>query len=297
MSNTFVAPVGFDLASVSAGIRTRSSTADVVLLRSRNPCSAAGVFTKSAFPAAPVLLSRSRLQTNGNEGFHSVVINAGCANAVTGDQGIADAQDMATLAARAVDSPSDSSLVMSTGVIGHRLPIDKIRTGIAHAKEQLQPSSYSTWLTMAQAIMTTDTFPKLVSRQISLPSGRKCSMAGVAKGAGMIHPDMATMLSLVCTDARVRPNVLQQCLSNATNNSWNCVSVDGDTSTNDTALVLANGSGSEWMTTDYAIGDNIEDTEAFENALTDLSIELAKLIARDGEGATKFISIRVIVSS
>jgi glutamate N-acetyltransferase/amino-acid N-acetyltransferase len=172
---------------------------------------------------------------------------------------------------------------MSTGVIGEQLPMDKLLGGIPEAAEQLRPDG---WLDAAQAIMTTDTRPKLVRHQTTLPSGETVTLVGIAKGAGMIHPNMATLLSLVCTDAAVESWVLRAALKHAVERSFNCMTIDGDSSTNDTLLVLANGTAGN----DPLMSDTFD---AFRDALTAVCIELAKLVARDGEGATKFVTINV----
>lgn len=281
MDAEFVVP-GFDAAGIAAGIK-KSGAPDLTLIVSRVPCRAAATFTKNAFPAAPVEYDRRLLALNPLA-VHGVVINAGCANACTGVPGDANARLMAELAEKALGANDNSIFIMSTGVIGVQLPMDKLEKGIPLAVAQLRPNG---WADAARAIMTTDTRPKLVTRRVEI-DGKNVHFAGVAKGAGMIHPNMATMLSCIATDASISQSLLQQALSAAVEVSYNRISIDGDTSTNDTVLLLANG-----------VAENAEITssdpayDAFLAALTDISQELAQAIVRDGEGATKFVTIHV----
>jgi glutamate N-acetyltransferase/amino-acid N-acetyltransferase len=236
------------------------------------------VFTQNRFPAAPVLYDRAALQANP-AGMRAVVINAGNANACTGQQGLADAAAMAALAEAELGLPACSALVMSTGVIGLPLAMEKVEAGIrdaiALARSETGQSSEGRMLS-AQAIMTTDTKPKLAARQVG-----GATLLGMAKGAAMIHPNMATMLAVVVTDAAVEPAALHAMLRRAVNRSFNAISVDGDTSTNDTVLVLANGLAGP------------VDPAAFEAALTEVCTDLAQQIVRDAEGASKFVTVRV----
>jgi glutamate N-acetyltransferase / amino-acid N-acetyltransferase len=270
-------PLGFTFAGVAAGIK-KTGAGDLALIVSDRPCCAAATFTRNAFPAAPVLYDRA-LVTENAAGLRAVAINAGCANACTGEAGLADAADMARLAEGVLALPPRSAAVMSTGVIGPRLPMDRIAAGIQQAAGEL---SQDGWDAASRAIMTTDTRPKTAFRE---SSGAR--IFGMCKGAGMIHPNMATMLATVVTDAAIEPAILVELLRQAVDVSFNCISIDGDMSTNDTVLVLANG----------ASGLKLEagsfETSAFASAFSSLCTDLAQQIVRDGEGATKFITIRV----
>ena len=274
---------GFRFAGVACGLKPQTAAyggraLDLALIVSAVPCSAAGVFTQNRFPAAPVLYDRAALQANP-AAMRAVVINAGNANACTGQQGLADAAAMAALAEAELGLPAGSALVMSTGVIGLPLPMDKVEIGICDAsklaRSETGQSSEGRMLA-AQAIMTTDTKPKLAARQVS-----GASLLGLAKGAAMIHPNMATMLAVIVTDAAVDPATLQSMLRRAADRSFNAISVDGDTSTNDTVLVLANGLAGP------------VDPAAFEAALTEVCTDLAQQIVRDAEGASKFVTVQV----
>jgi glutamate N-acetyltransferase/amino-acid N-acetyltransferase len=281
MDAEFVVP-GFDAAGIAAGIK-KSGDADLALIISRVPCRAAATFTKNAFPAAPVQYDRSILDFNPS-GIHGVAINAGCANACTGVPGDANARLMAEIVEKAIGANDHSIFVMSTGVIGVQLPMEKLEKGVPQAVAQLRPDG---WPEASRAIMTTDTRPKLSTRSIEI-GGQSVRLTGIAKGAGMIHPDMATMLSFIATDAAISQPLLQKALSAAVEVSYNRISIDGDTSTNDTVLLLANGlSGNPEITSEGP------DYSAFLGALTEISKELAQAIVRDGEGATKFVAIHV----
>ena len=264
-------PHRFRFAGVAAGIK-KSGAADLALIVSDRPCNAAAVFTRNAFPAAPVQYDRSLLAEQP-AGLRGVAINSGCANACTGEGGLADAAAMAAGAEAAAGLPPRSCVVMSTGVIGPRLPMAKITAGLAAAAAQLSPDG---WDAASRAIMTTDTRPKVAFRQVD-----GIRLFGMAKGAGMIHPNMATMLATVVTDADVAADTLDGLLRKAVAASFNSISIDGDTSTNDTLLVLANSAAGP------------VDTDRFAAALSDLCTDLAQQIVRDGEGATKFITVTV----
>jgi glutamate N-acetyltransferase/amino-acid N-acetyltransferase len=264
-------PIGFSFAGVPCGLK-RTGAPDLALVVSDRPCAGAAVFTQNRFPAAPVLYDRALVAENPTA-LRAVVINAGVANACTGDGGGADAAAMASAVERTLGLPPRSCVVMSTGVIGPRLPLERIEAGIQTAGRALSSDG---WQDAALAIMTTDTRPKTVSRQVA-----GCTLFGMAKGAGMIHPNMATMLSVVVTDAAIAPAALHEMLRASVDASFNCISVDGDTSTNDTVLLLANGAAGP---VDYG---------AFARTLTEVCTDLAQQIVRDGEGATKFITLRV----
>ncbi|OJD15198.1 arginine biosynthesis ArgJ, mitochondrial [Emergomyces pasteurianus Ep9510] len=289
-------PKGFLVAGVHAGVKQSNTRfPDVALICSENPCSAAAVFTTNKFQAAPVQVSKQVLETRQGTGIRGVVINSGCANAVTGKGGLEDAKTISAKVDECIGAPSTgsqdtSTLVMSTGVIGQRLPIKKILDAIPTAHSNLA-STHSAWLTTARAICTTDTFPKLLSRTFTLPSSpnRAYHLAGVTKGAGMIHPNMATLLGILCTDVPISPAVLKPLLTHAVSRSFNSISIDGDTSTNDTVALLANGAaGGETISTTSSA-----DYAAMQTILTNFAQSLAQLVVRDGEGATKFVTVRV----
>ncbi|HXF64352.1 MAG TPA: bifunctional glutamate N-acetyltransferase/amino-acid acetyltransferase ArgJ, partial [Caldilineaceae bacterium] len=235
------------------------------------------------FPAAPVLYDRRLLALNP-EAAHGVVINSGCANACTGVQGDANARLMAEAIERELGAEDNSIFVMSTGVIGVQLPVEKIAAAAPRLVQSLRPDG---WPAAAQAIMTTDTRPKLATRTATV-AGYEVRLTGIAKGAGMIHPDMATMLSVIATDVAIAQPLLQQALSAAVDRSFNRISIDGDTSTNDTVLLLANG-----LAGNPEIAATGPDYDAFLAALTAICTELSQAIVRDGEGVTKFVTIRV----
>ncbi|OQE19561.1 hypothetical protein PENSTE_c015G00633 [Penicillium steckii] len=285
-------PQGFLVSGTHVGVKASNTRfPDLALIASETPCSAAAVFTTNKFQAAPVQVSRETLRSRKGEGIRAVVINSGCANAVTGKGGLEDAVQMGRTVDQCNGVENDSSLVMSTGVIGQRLPISKILDRIPTAHSNLA-SSHEAWLTTARAICTTDTFPKLLSREYTLPSspGRTYRLAGMTKGAGMIHPNMATLLGVLCTDAAVEPAALQSLLKHAVSRSFNSISIDGDTSTNDTIAVLANGAAGG---NTVPASEASEDYQALQTVLTDFAQELSQLVVRDGEGATKFVTVRV----
>ncbi|KAI9308205.1 ArgJ family protein [Cunninghamella echinulata] len=279
-------PLGFKASGVACGIK-KNGNKDVALVISEQPCSAAAVFTTNAFKAAPVLVSQATLKENQYQGIYGVVTNSGCANAVTGEQGIKNARQTQALLSDLLGHPN-SVLTMSTGVIGQQLNMDKLSSGVKDAYQALSSDHDQGWFQAAEAYMTTDTFPKLCSGQFQLKNGSKFSMAGIAKGAGMIHPNMATLLGFVVTDAYVEPQLLKKTLQYAIDRSFNAISIDGDMSTNDTICALANG----------ASGVRIESEQddaypLFRDNLTSFAAELAQLVVRDGEGATKFVTIHV----
>ncbi|MBC8511718.1 MAG: bifunctional glutamate N-acetyltransferase/amino-acid acetyltransferase ArgJ [Dehalococcoidia bacterium] len=275
-SGTATSPQGFLAGAVLSGI-SRQKELDLAILYSEKPCLAAGVFTTNAIQAAPVVLSQKHLQDRSAQ---AVVVNSGCANACTGDAGMADAEETATLVAdRLSISPADV-LVASTGVIGVPLPMERVRTGIPKIT-LISEGGHE----LARAMMTTDTFAKEIAVFVKAePDG--FTIGGVAKGAGMMHPDMATMLCFLATDATVDAGFLQSALQKAVDASFNMISIDGDTSPSDMVVLLANG---------LARAETIDDCngERFQKALDEVCLYLAKCIARDGEGATKLIEVTV----
>lgn len=311
-------PLGYKLTGIHAGVKKNKDILDLglILSTSQHPTSAAACFTRNAFKAAPVVVSDDVLTRNAGR-VRGLVVNSGCANAVTGKQGLEDAWAMVKHTTALLPSDSNTSnekkehdvLVMSTGVIGQNLPISKIITGIRQTADSLG-SDFAAWERAAKSFMTTDTFPKLRSRVFFI-DGVEYRMAGMDKGAGMIHPDMgpastsfsprqlhATLLGCIMTDAAVSPRSLQSALTYAVDRSFNSISVDGDMSTNDTIIVLANGAAAPAI--DGRIQEIDEETnpdayEVFKKELTDFATDLAQLVVRDGEGATKFVAVNVRV--
>ncbi len=271
---------GFRFSAVEAAIK-KPGRLDLALIFSEKPAAVAAVFTTNRVKAAPVLLDEERVKGGV---VHALVVNSGNANACTGAQGMEDALESARLVAEGLHIPQESVLVASTGVIGQKLPMDRIRSAVPSLVSGCGSCGLDS---IASAIMTTDTFPKMESR-CGKAGGVCYTIAGVAKGAGMIMPNMATMLAFIVTDAAVEPLFLKECFRKANDRSFNAITVDGDTSTNDTSLIMANGAaGNAAITADTA------EAEAFTALLDDLLLTLAKLIVQDGEGATKFVTITV----
>ena len=275
--NTFQC-IGFQAAGVAAGLK-KNGRNDLGLIASQVPATAAGVFTQNRVQAAPVVLDRERIKAGICQ---AVLVNSGNANCCTGEQGMRDSREMARLAASALDIPEESVLVASTGVIGQPLPVDKIQKALPALVRSLSPDGF---MILAEAIMTTDTVPKVVSRKGTL-DGRVFTVTGTAKGAGMIAPNMATMLCFVCTDIGADADQLHHCLYSSVEQSFNRISIDGDTSTNDTALILANGLSG-------AVIQTPENLAVFQEILNDVLVTLAKMLVKDGEGATKLVEICV----
>lgn len=273
-------PRGFLAGATYAGMKTYGEgKLDLGLLYSEQRCTAAATFTRNRVRGAPVLVSERHLADGHAQ---ALVVNAGCANVATGAEGIADAEEMAALSARALGIRSDDVIVASTGVIGRRLPMDLVRQSIPGI--ELSPAGGAE---LARAIMTTDTRPKIAGASFHA-GGEEYTIGGIAKGSGMIHPDMATMFAIMTTDATCSPEFLRESLRAAVDETLNMVSVDHDTSTSDMALVMANGA---------AGGSPIEASLAaaglFRSALFQVCSSLARQIARDGEGATKLIEVLV----
>lgn len=275
------APKGFVAAGVKSGIK-KSGKEDVAVILSQVPAAVGAVFTQNMMASPSVLVSKEIAK---NDYIRAIVVNAGNANACTGDQGIKDANMMAELTAKAVGSNKEEVLVCSTGVIGHFLPMDKIENGINAAVKALSVEGGES---AAEAIQTTDTFVKKNAYEFEL-SGKTVTIAGIAKGSGMIHPNMATMLTFITTDAAVEPSLLKKMTKYVADRSFNMVVVDGDTSTNDTMIVMANGQAQNSLID----SENHPDYQTFLQAFLTISQDLAKLIARDGEGATKFLAVNV----
>lgn len=270
---------GYRVSGVHAGLK-KNRALDFALITSDRPCVMACVFTTNRVKAAPVLWNMERFERNP-DGIRALAINTVSANACTGEQGMFNARRMAEMVAEQTETLPHQVLVMSTGVIGQPLPMDKIASGAQLAARSLGDH----WHDAAVAIMTTDTKPKLASVRVESRHGAY-TIAGIAKGSGMIAPNMATMLTALVTDVLLSPQVAQTALTVAANHSFNRIVVDGDTSTNDMAVLLANGASGIELTTE-------EDIAEFQRALLALSIELAQKVVRDGEGVTKFITLRV----
>lgn len=282
-------PKGFVVGGIHCGVK-KNEALDLAILHnaSNNDAVAAACFTKNKFKAAPVQVSSSILQKSS--AINSIVVNSGNANAVTGSKGLEDAQNMVSVTDSTLNNNPDSTLVMSTGVIGNKLPIDNILSGIPNLALNNLGSTHEHWIACAKAICTTDTFPKLVSKEFEI-NGQKYALAGLAKGAGMICPNMATLLGCFATDAPVSPTALSQILKYAVDRSFNSISVDGDSSTNDTIIAIANGAAGGPLIDSTA--ECAETFNALRNEITLFAQTLAQLVVRDGEGATKFIKIRV----
>jgi glutamate N-acetyltransferase/amino-acid N-acetyltransferase len=281
-------PLGWQAGVAAAGIKYTERD-DVALLLSEYPCSAAAIFTTNLVKAAPLLYDQALVARNP-AGLRAVVINSGNANACTGPAGEEAVQAAVQSVAAAAAVPADSVFVMSTGVIGVPMPIDRLRAGIGQAAGQLAAAQGPA---AAQAIMTTDTRPKFAARQVQLAEDATITIGGMAKGAGMIHPNMATLLGVITTDATIVPAVLDQALRRAADRSFNAISVDGDTSTNDTLLIMANGAAAAPAIADLESPAG----QAFCAALESLCVYLAQEVVRDGEGATRFVSIKVAGAS
>ncbi|ERM91707.1 ornithine acetyltransferase [Caldanaerobacter subterraneus subsp. yonseiensis KB-1] len=273
-------PKGFVASGVFAGIKR--SKKDLALIYSERLANISAVFTTNRVKAAPVILDMERAKKGKAQ---AIVINSGNANACTGEKGIEDAKSMAKKVAEVLEIEEEDVLVCSTGVIGVPLPMEKVLKGIEVAALSLsKEGGYDA----AHAIMTTDTFLKAVTVKFNV-EGKDITMTGFAKGSGMIHPNMATMLSFVLTDASVEKTTLDKAFKDIVNKTYNMISVDGDMSTNDTAIVMANG-----MAENKAIQEGTYEFDLFYKALEYVNKTLAKLIAKDGEGATKLIEVNVI---
>lgn len=274
-------PKGFKFAAIYCGIKRDKSREDLTLITSDVPAVAAGVYTKNIMHAAPVKYDRAHTPTSD---IRAVVINSGNANAATGEQGLRDAEKMAELAAKVCGVPGRQALVMSTGIIGKFLPMDVIETGIRNIESQLR-SGEDAFITAAKGIMTTDTHYKVSSREIIM-EGMPVHIAGIAKGAGMIAPNMATFLGVVLTDAPLIPSTAQKLLEGIADRTFNCISVDGHTSTNDSLILLGNGASGVPME------DSAQNKE-FCAAVEEVCADLARSIPNDGEGASHLITLYV----
>lgn len=274
------APKGFLSSSVRCGLKKRKD--DIGLIYSKFPAVGSGVFTQNQIQAAPVIISKLHLKENLMA--QAIVVNSGCANCCTGQRGLKDAGTTAELTARQLGLKKGDVLVASTGLIGSFLNIDKVKKAIPALVKGLNQKKSSNF---AKAIMTTDTFPKEVAVKIEI-AGKEVHIGGVAKGSGMIHPNMATMLSFLTTDIYITRRALKLALEDAVGKSFNAITVDGETSTNDLVLILANGAAGNRL-----IDKADKEFKIFSNALGQVMQELAKMIVKDGEGSTKFATIIV----
>ncbi len=277
-------PKGFYAASTAAGIKYKDR-ADMAMIYSKTPCVCAGTFTTNIVKAAPVKWDMNIVETS--EYVHAVVINAGIANACTGEKGLKHCSETAQTVSETMNIPENSVLVASTGVIGMEVPMDKICAGIGQMAPELS-ETLEAGTKAARAIMTTDTVPKHIA--VSFEAGGKTvTVGGMCKGSGMIHPNMCTMLGFITTDAAITKELLTKALKEDVKDTYNMVSVDGDTSTNDTVLLLANGEAKNPL-----IDAENEDYEKFKTALNTVNTYLSKKIAGDGEGATALFEVKII---
>jgi glutamate N-acetyltransferase / amino-acid N-acetyltransferase len=273
---------GVRLGYAEAHVR-KPNRKDMLVVALDEGARAAGVFTQNRFCAAPVLVCREHLKHTHD--IRALVINTGCANAGTGERGMADARAMAAEVAMALGCKPNQVLPFSTGVILEHLPMDKIVAGVPKCIANLSPAG---WFNAAHAIMTTDTVPKAISKQIEI-HGKPVTITGISKGAGMIQPNMATMLGFIATDAVVGPDVLQDMVKEAADLSFNSITIDGDTSTNDSFVLIATGKAGHPQIN----GEGTAEYAMLQLAVNEVAVELAQAIVRDGEGATKFITIKV----
>ena len=271
---------GVLLAAKASGVKSNGGS-DLLLISLSEGSSVAGVFTRNAYCAAPVTLAKKHLEY-GN--IRALLVNSGNANAGTGEQGMSDAKTLCEECAKQLGLDASQVLPFSTGVIGELLPVDKIKTGIHDLAAALRAEE---WLNAATAIMTTDTLPKAVTKQVVIDK-KTITLTGISKGSGMIHPDMATMLAFIATDGLVDQSALQRALSEITARTFNCITVDGDTSTNDSFIGLATGTQANDL-----LDESHPQWSVFYSELEDTARTLAHAIVRDGEGATRFIEIEV----
>ena len=275
---------GFEAAAAAAAIKYQGRT-DMALVYSEKPCHAAGTFTTNLVKAAPVKWDQKIVKESPYA--QAVIINSGIANACTGEEGMGYCKETAEEAAKVLGVPENAVLVASTGVIGLQLPMDRLKKGISLLKEA-KGSTLEHGTAASKAIMTTDTVNKEIAVQVEL-GGKTVTVGGMCKGSGMIHPNMCTMLAFVTTDANISKEMLQKCVSNDVKDTFNMISVDGDTSTNDTLLVLANG-----MAENPEITEENEDYKVFAKALNTVNTWLAKKMAGDGEGATALFEVKIV---
>ena len=276
----------FPIKGISLGIAKahikKPNRKDLLLVTIAEGSKVSGVFTQNAFCAAPVLLCKEHLKNTS--GIRALIVNTGCANAGTGEDGLLKAKESCEAVSELLSIKPEQVLPFSTGVILESLPIDKIKNGLPDTIKNLDPTH---WIDAAEAIMTTDIAPKAASRKIKIQD-KEVVISGVSKGSGMIHPNMATMLSFIATDASINQILLDKLLKEVTEESFNCITVDGDTSTNDSFILIATGKAEH-----IEINQEDQSYKALRDAISEVAIELAQAIVRDGEGATKFITIQV----
>lgn len=274
---------GIQLGFAEAGIR-KANRKDVLVMKLAPTASVSGVFTSNKFCAAPVQVCKTHLASTSNLPIRALVINTGNANAGTGEAGLAAANATCQALAKLLDCEASQVLPFSTGVILEPLPVERLIAGLPAAITNLNENN---WYNAAEAIMTTDTQPKAASRQVTIGSHR-ITMTGISKGAGMIMPNMATMLGFIAMDAKVSPSVLNQLVKHASDRSFNCISIDGDTSTNDAFMLIATGASALEIT-----DINSPEYAALAQTVVELAQQLAQMIVRDGEGATKFMTVTI----
>ena len=276
----------FPIKGISLGIAKahikKPNRKDLLLVTIAEGSKVSGVFTQNAFCAAPVLLCKEHLKNTS--GIRALIVNTGCANAGTGEDGLLKAKESCEAVSELLSIKPEQVLPFSTGVILESLPIDKIKNGLPDTIKNLDPTH---WIDAAEAIMTTDIAPKAASRKIKIQD-KEVVISGVSKGSGMIHPNMATMLSFIATDASINQILLDKLLKEVTEESFNCITVDGDTSTNDSFILIATGKAEH-----IEINQEDQSYKALRDAISEVAVELAQAIVRDGEGATKFITIQV----
>ncbi len=272
---------GIELGYAQAHVR-KPNRKDVLVMKLAEGTTVAGVFTLNRFCAAPVTVCKEHLAVN--KGIRAILVNTGCANAGTGEDGLNRAKQSCDALAKALNIQPNQVLPFSTGVILEPLPVDKVIAGLPAAIDNLKADN---WLNAAEAIMTTDIVAKGTSRQFQI-DGKTVTITGISKGSGMIHPNMATMLGYIATDANITQAALEKIIQHAVNKSFNCITVDGDTSTNDSLILMATGKAGN-----VVIDENSQYFAAIRDKLTEVAIELAQAIVRDGEGATKFMTVRV----
>ena len=282
MKNNIFQVKGFLAATAKAQIKKGTDREDLGLIVSRTPAAVAGVFTQNQVKAASILVNQERIVSGQGR---AILVNSGNANACTGEQGLKDTRFLTRRISESLDLPGDQVFMASTGVIGQPLPIKRMSRSLPLLVQGLNENNLPA---VAQAIMTTDTFPKIESWEVPLGKTR-CRLLGIAKGAGMIEPHLATMLGFVLTDAAVAPTLLNEMLREGADRSFNSITVDGDTSTNDLLLIMANGlAGNPTLEDRKSAG-----AKAFKKALDQLLLDLAKMIVRDGEGATKEVTVLI----
>lgn len=273
-------PKGFLLSATACGLRRKRL--DLALIFSKVPALAEGFFTTNKFPAAPLQVTKDQLKKNAL--CQAVLVNSGNANSFTGRQGIIDAKEIINFLAKRLGIDEKKVFVSSTGIIGKRLPVEKIKNGVPFLINNLSKKNL---YKAAEAILTTDTVTKVAVRKIKIDK-ETVILTGIAKGSGMIAPALATMLCFIMTDGRIAKNALRKAAKSSVDDSFNCVTVDGCMSTNDTVLILANGQANNSL-----IGTEGKNFRIFSRALTDVCLELAKKVVKDGEGATKFIEVKI----